>query len=204
MKGFSRLALAVPIFICATLAQAEPPLGIQGNVTIQNDTNNPVPVSGEVTIDSTTPVSVQGEVSLPAPDAFLVPLTAIIQGGGTNAVSSTYFDVPVGSIAVVEHVSARCRTAPGNKVWLLRLLKVDALQSGGTTFRLFADLPLSLQGKPDFSDFEYYVSSEPLKAYAEACDDCTSTSIALEIGRERVAPNTTQCDMTLKGYFVTP
>lgn len=204
MKGFSTLALAAALFICATLAQAEQPLGLQGRVTVENDANNPVPVSGEITIDSTTPVSVQGEVSLPAPDTFLATISATIQEGGTNAVSATNFDVPAGKIAVVEHFSARCKTPPGNKVWLLRLQRLDFLQSGGLRARLFSDLSLSIQGKPDFSDFEYYVSSEPLKAYAGVCEDCTSSSIRVEIGRERGAPDISQCVVALNGHFVTP
>ena len=206
MNVFSRFVWTAALFICATLAQAEAPMGIQGNVTVVNDENNPVPVTGEITVDSTTPLSVQGEVSLPAPKPFVVTLGAIIQADGTNATSSSFFDVPAGSIAVVEHVSASCSTPPGNRIFSLRLLRRETLESGALTSRVLSHLPLNLQGKPDFSNYAYYTSSDPIKTYAgDFCENCTSSSIGFDVGRERAdGVLLTQCKVTINGHLVTP
>jgi hypothetical protein len=202
MNGFRRFVWTVPLFICATLAQAEVPMGIKGNVTVVNDENNPVPVSGEVSI-ANQPIQIR-DADHPALNSFYVNLGATIIGGDTNAVSSSDFDIPVGSTAVLEYIAARCQTPVDKKIWLLRLTRRVLLESGSISPRMLLSLPLSFQGKPEFSSYEYYGSSQPVKVYIGECENCVSSSISLEIGRESADTLPSTCNLTLHGHFVTP
>ena len=55
-----------------------------------------------------------------------------------------------------------------------------------------------------FSDSEFYATSQPLKAYVEACEECTFLGIGLGIGREAAHPTLiSQCDVILNEHYVS-
>jgi len=81
------VAAALLLISVALPASAAPPEGIEGNVVVVNDAENPVPVTGDITADVSGSVDVSGAVTVDNAATDPVPVTGSVNADVTGAVS---------------------------------------------------------------------------------------------------------------------
>jgi hypothetical protein len=100
MKKLLGVSIFVLAFFGISTALAKPPMGIQGNVTVLNDENNPVPVTV-----TNLPEAVAPKIRIPYSQS------SVGNCNGFNCILDGFEIVPEGKLLVISHISVVVRPA---------------------------------------------------------------------------------------------
>lgn len=90
------------------------------------------------------------DVENPARTAFQTNGTINISVGFAGVLNSPIYEVPAGTRAVIEFISARCNSPSGNPIVQVQLGVTELTSGGGSTTRSF-QVPVQFQGTDPFS-----------------------------------------------------
>lgn len=165
-RMFGAIALLGAVLIWSAGALAQPPKGIQGNVIVENDVNNPVPVVIQ---------GVDGDV---APTALQVELVARFEDGLWGATSSERLSVESGKTAVFEYISCNMSYGPAGLSESSVELYVNTINPDGSAGRRISPYQAALVLIPNYNPapFQYgHASSLVSACIGEKCTGLDGT-----------------------------
>ena len=158
MKKLLRVSIFVLALFGLSTVLAAPPLGIQGNVTVQNDDANPVPVAIKSPLAPSGAVAVEGEVNI-GNQEVRVPFQRAISADFWPAGDDTHvfsLDIPPDKTLMVQTVSISVRVEIGQEV------RAQVTSQGVG----LSNHPILLTKQGTFDGLDLYVGTTSLTTYA--------------------------------------
>lgn len=136
----------------------------------------------------------------PARTPFWAAETSELEAGFAGKLGVPLFSAPAGQRAVVEFVSFRCVSPPGNPFVRASINVLQLLAPTSTATRAF-EVPLRFQGNDPFEGATY-VGALTTRLYADAPPPTFGSSLTVNFIREN-GTGTGRCHISVNGHLVT-
>jgi hypothetical protein len=191
MKKLLGVSIVLLAFFGVLTAIAAPPAGIQGNVTVQNDDANPVPVAIKSPLAPSGAVAVEGEVTI-GNQEVRVPFQKAISFDNWPAGDDTHvfsLDIPPDKTLMVQTVSISARVEIGQE------LRAQVSSQGGGLG--LSDHPILLTKQGTFDGLDLYVGTTSLTTYAAGFSGLSASAI-----RDSTTGEGGKIAFSVSGYLV--
>jgi hypothetical protein len=191
MKKLLGVSIFLLAFFGVSTAIAAPPAGIQGNVTVQNDNANPVPVAINSPLAPSGAVAVEGEVTI-GNQEVRVPFQRAISADFWPAGDDTHvfsLDIPPDKTLMVQTVSISARVETGQQVRAQVTSQGDGVG--------LSNHPILLTKQGTFDGLDLYVGTTSLTTYAVGSSGLSASAI-----RDSTTGDGGKIAFSVSGYLV--